>query len=105
MYYDSHMKKKLIIGVLTILMLLSIALFSPLLYGKRNLTEKELAILQPIYESSIDFDKVKIKTGGPLTFVYPGITIGNTISFPKNAYNETDQKDQALLVHELCHVW
>lgn len=34
--------------------------------------------MQPIYESSINFDKVKIKT---------------------------DQKDQALLVHELCHVW
>ncbi|MFZ2682280.1 MAG: DUF4157 domain-containing protein [Patescibacteria group bacterium] len=99
------MKKTLIIATLVIFALFVITIFSPLLYGKRSLTEKELTILQPVYESSVDFDKVKIKSGGPLTFVYPGVTIGNTVSFPKDAYNENDQKDQALLVHELCHVW
>jgi hypothetical protein len=58
-----------------------------------------------MYGESVQFDKVRVKIGGPLTWVYPGITLGNTISFPKGAYDEDDRKDQALLVHEACHVW
>ena len=99
------MKRKYIVSFLIILALIFTIIFSPLLYGKRPLTQAELAFLQPIYQSSVDLDRIRVKSGGPLTLVYPGITIGNTISFPKDAYNENDQKDQALLVHELCHVW
>lgn len=85
--------------------LIAIIVFSPVFFGTRDLTEVELSFLQPIYQESVQLDQVRIKAGGPLTWVYPGITLGNTISFPRGAYNQDDQKDQALLVHEVCHVW
>lgn len=74
-------------------------------YDKRPLSETEIEILSPLYASSVDLQKIRIKYGGPLTWVFPGVTIGSTISFPKQAYDEQDRKDQALLVHEICHVW
>lgn len=36
--------------------------------------------------------------------IYPGLTIGNTITFPRKWVADT-KKQQALLVHEGCHIW
>lgn len=80
-------------------------LFSPLIFNTRPLSETEINVLSPLYMSSVELQKIRIKYGGPLTWVFPGVTIGSTISFPKQAYDEQDRKDQALLVHEVCHVW
>lgn len=97
------MKKRIIFGF--VFLAGCVFLFTPLIFNKRPLSESELALLSPLYASSVDFKKIRIKYGGPLTWIFPGVTIGNTISFPKHAYDEQDRKDQALLVHEVCHVW
>ncbi len=77
----------------------------PILFGTRPLSEAELALARPIFGKSIRYEKVRVNIGGPLTWIYPGVTTGNTISFPRDSYNQTRQKDQALLLHELTHVW
>jgi len=97
--------KRLVIWFGSVVLLILILLFGPLLLGTRPLSGTELGVLTPIYQDSVQLDRIQIKTGGPLTWVYPGITIGNTISFPKGSYDSNDQKYQALLVHEVCHVW
>lgn len=80
-------------------------IFVPMLFGQRPLTEEEHDLLSFMYGANIDIDSIRIKSGGPLTLVYPGITLGNVISFPKDTYHFSKKKDQALLVHEACHVW
>jgi len=97
--------QRLSIWFVCTLILLVILVFSPVLFGTRALSGTELEFLKPLYQESVQLDQVRIKTGGPLTWVYPGITLGNTISFPKGSYDQNNQKDQALLVHEVCHVW
>ena len=71
----------------------------------RNLSESELQTAQAIFGESVDYEEVRIKNGGFLTWIYPGVTIGNTIAFPKGAYDETEVSDQALFLHEMTHVW
>lgn len=98
-------KKKFFAALMIVFVFLCAFLFSPLLYGERHLTSKERTVLFPLYTSHVNLDEIRIKSGGPLTWVYPGITLGNVISFPQGAYDENDLEDQALLVHEVCHVW
>ncbi|MFA4815021.1 MAG: DUF4157 domain-containing protein [Candidatus Gracilibacteria bacterium] len=83
------------------IMLIVLTLFS----GGRPLTGGELLLAEVIFGDSIDYDQVRIKSGGSLTWIYPGVTLGNVIAFPEGAYDETDIKAQALLLHELTHVW
>jgi len=58
-----------------------------------------------MFAEGLNLDPIKIREGGVLTWVYPAVTTGNTISFPTGAYDPNDRKDQALLLHELAHVW
>lgn len=73
--------------------------------GGQPLSAKEILIAKSVFSESIDYKEVKIKSGGLLTWIYPGVTVGNTIAFPKKAYDEENLEDQALLIHELTHVW
>lgn len=101
------MKKLKKIALISSLVLggLTLFIFGPLAFGTRPLNTEETKIAKAIFGSSIDLESVKIKEGSPLTWVYPGVTIGHTIAFPKNSYSSSDLKDQALLIHELTHVW
>lgn len=95
------MKKIFLCGVfIVVIFTISLAFI-----GTRPLNTEEVTLLKPIFGSSIDYTKVKIKTGGPLTLVYPGITLGNTISFPKGKYDFENEKFRALFVHEFVHIW
>jgi type VI secretion system secreted protein VgrG len=86
-------------------LLLILFIFGPTLFGTRSLNETELQLAEKIFASSVDFEEVRINEGGPLTWVYIGVTTGYTISFPRGEYDFNAPKDQALLMHELTHVW
>lgn len=83
---------------------LLVFLFAPIAVGTRPLTEEELAIAKPIFETSLEYKKIRINNGGPLTWIYPALTTGNTISFPEN-FNGSTGKAHALFLHEMTHVW
>lgn len=97
--------KKVFLFTLCFIAVLGVILFLPAFIDTRTLTDTEHALLTSVYGETVTLDNVRIKSGGPLTLAYPGITLGNTISFPKGAYVESERKSQALLVHEVCHVW
>jgi hypothetical protein len=67
--------------------------------GKRRLTEKERALLRPIFLDSLNYDAIEIVDGnaGLLTMSGRAFTMGFTIYMPSPG-NET-------LVHECVHVW
>lgn len=87
-----------------IFIVLVLAIFLPMLINRRTLTGDERALLESLYSESVDYDKVRIKHGGLPMIIYPGLTIGNTITFPKKWVADT-KKRQALLIHEGCHIW
>lgn len=93
-----------IYGVLILCVLIAGACI-PAFMGRRALTSQERDILYTFYEDALDIDLIRINEGGPFMVVYPGLTLGNTISFPKQVYDISKQKYQALLIHEGCHVW
>ncbi|EKD33200.1 MAG: hypothetical protein ACD_76C00069G0004 [uncultured bacterium] len=91
--------------ILVVILIFIFIVLSPAFVGTRPLTETEQKLAERIFEQSLDYNNIQINTGGPLTWIYPAVTTGNTISFPKGNYNQTDKKSQALLLHELTHVW
>ncbi len=88
----------------TLLVILILVLFVPLFINIRPLEEGEREAIISVFEGSVDVDRVRIKSGGPLTWIYPGVTLGYTISMA-NDYDLESAKGRALLVHEACHVW
>lgn len=81
-----------------------IFVFLPLLFGTRPLSDDERSVVASVFAESIDLERVRIKSGGPLTWTGAGVTIGNVISFPKRKYNGS-LRVHPQLVHELTHVW
>lgn len=79
-------------------------IFSPLLFGTRVLSEDEKAVAESVFGGSVEGDRVRIKSGGPLTWFGAGVTIGNIISLPKGKYDGSERV-YPWLVHELTHVW
>ncbi len=79
--------------------------FGLLSFDTRPLSESEIDLARPIFQDSLDLESIRIKYGGPLTAIYPGVTVGNTISFPVGEYDFDDRSDRALLLHELTHAW
>lgn len=73
--------------------------------GGRSLTEDEVAIAEPAFQGSVNLEKVRIIDGGPLMRIFPGLTIGNHITFPAGKYQFEEERYRALLMHELVHVW
>lgn len=102
------MKKTIKLSIASVLLLIMcfvIVNFTPLFFRTRTLTDVEREIIQSIFLDNIDLEKIRIKDGGPLTLIYPALTIGNTISFSKKSHNLEAEKESALLLHEITHVW
>lgn len=93
-----------VIVICCVLALAAMAVFAPLLFGARALTDDERAAAVSVFGDSVDFSAVRIKEGGLLTWTGAGVTIGNTISFPRGHYDGS-VRGRAWLVHELTHVW
>lgn len=68
------------------------------------MTAEEIALAKPIFDTSLDYERIRINYCGPLTWIYPALTTGNTISFP-NGFDGSNKKAQALFLHEMTHVW
>jgi len=97
--------KKCFIGLIFVgIIIVTFSVFS-VFFGGRALSESELLLAESIFGPSVSYDQVRVKFGGLLTWIYPGVTVGNVISFPEGVYDETGVKDQALLLHEFTHVW
>ena len=67
--------------------------------GKRRLTEKERAMLRPIFRDALDYDAIEIVDGSSGLLTLPGnpFTMGFTIYLPVS--------NDHTLVHECVHVW
>ncbi len=71
----------------------------------RPLLESEKSLIESVFGQSVNVDEVYIQFGGSLSYLYPAFTVGTLITFPKGGYDPTVLKDQALLLHEMTHVW
>jgi hypothetical protein len=91
--------------IFSICALITFIVLGPLSFNTRGLSKEELSVAELVFLDSVDLNRVRINYGGPLTLIYPGVTVGNTVSFPVDSYNFNEQNDQALLMHELTHVW
>lgn len=99
------MKRSTIISILTTSTLtLATFVFGSIFIGTRSLTPEELALAKPIFETSLDYGRIRINYGGPLTWIYPALTTGNIISFPEG-FDGSGKKAEALFLHEMTHVW
>jgi hypothetical protein len=77
----------------------------------RGLTAGERALLAPLFRDAVDYDAVRVVQGrafplqGPRTL----ITIRNVVYAPREVYCDdfalAGLDRQAVLVHELAHVW
>jgi hypothetical protein len=67
----------------------------------RKLTDAEIAVLKKVYGDTIDYDQVRIKEGfaGVWSLNDRPFAHGNTIYMKDNTITD------ALLVHEMAHVW
>jgi hypothetical protein len=93
---------------------------------RRRLTIVEIEEAKPIFETSLDFDRIWVhedvgfpnwigRIGATITGRKPpgnnAITIGNHIYFPvqleitREGISINDLKDMGWLIHELTHVW
>lgn len=100
------MAKRIVLVFLLILVAGLSVIFAPLLYDNRPLTKYETEFLRSIYGSSVDLDKIRIKSSGPLTWTDRGAVTGNIITLSPAQYSDETRKwDQSVLVHEVCHVW
>ena len=74
----------------------------------RKLTPEERAYLERTYGDSIDYDKVRVKAGGPLNDAMAAHTVGNTIYMPSDDFNADGTltaEGLQTLGHETGHVW
>jgi hypothetical protein len=69
----------------------------------RKLNEKERALLEPIFERSVDFAKVRVRApvSGLLAVSRRAFVIENTLFVPRRFL----PLSPSVLVHEICHVW
>lgn len=99
------MRKRIAVACLAGALLIGTALLGPPFIGNRTLTQQERALAESLFASSVDYSRVRVNEGGPLTWIPAGITTGNVISFPRGTYDENDKRDGALFLHEMTHVW
>lgn len=77
----------------------------------RPLTPGERALLAPLYRNSIDYDAVRIARGRafPLQGRSTVVTLRRVVYAPRAVYSDDFYRggpdQQALLVHEMAHVW
>lgn len=70
---------------------------------ERRLTPQERAVLEPIYEGSVELTRVRLRTpvAGVLAMTRRAFVIEDTVFVPKRFL----PLQTAVLVHEICHVW
>jgi hypothetical protein len=70
---------------------------------ERRLMPQERAVLEPIYEGSVDLSRVRLRTplAGVLAMTRRAFVIENTVFVPRRFL----PLQTAVLVHEICHVW
>jgi hypothetical protein len=70
---------------------------------ERRLNHSERALLEPIYERSVELSRVRLRTpvAGLLAMTRRAFVIENTVFVPKRFL----PLQSAVLVHEICHVW
>jgi RHS repeat-associated protein len=85
-------------------------------WGLRSLTQGEITMLKTVYNNTINYEKVDVRSGAsldprtwpPIASGY-AVTLGNRIYFPTDNYKEDFSKEdlsyQAFLVHESGHVY
>lgn len=78
---------------------------------RRPLTEGEIQLARAVFGSTLDYGLIRLQRGGLLSLYAGAVTIQDTIYFNVACY-ETDFAHprvrltlQALLIHELMHVW
>ena len=96
---------KIIVASICTLIVVSAFAFTPMLVSNRPLDNQEKALAESMFGNQLNYEMIRIHEGGPLTWIYPGVTLGHLISFPRKAYDPEEKKNQALLLHELTHVW
>lgn len=66
----------------------------------RPLSSSERALARPVFEQSIDYDRVRIVETSILAYR----TVGNVIRV-ESGFTTTDEEMAKTLIHELTHVW
>ncbi|QEY71491.1 PAAR domain-containing protein [Pseudomonas denitrificans (nom. rej.)] len=82
---------------------------------KRALTSGEIAMARIVFKDSIDYSQVKIHHGGWWLFLglqNTAVTPNGEMYFPQKTYlysddfsSTNDDRDKALFIHEMTHVW
>ncbi|WP_425327794.1 type VI secretion system Vgr family protein [Pseudomonas nitroreducens] len=82
---------------------------------ERSLTAGEIAMARIVFQDAIDYSKVKVHRGGWwlfLGFQNAAVTPNGEMYFPKSTglYRDdfsstTNDRDKALFIHEMTHVW
>ncbi|MBY0564688.1 MAG: hypothetical protein K2P58_10920 [Hyphomonadaceae bacterium] len=78
------------------------------LWERRPLTDGEVALGRGVFDDEIDWPRVRVAQGPPLTFAAM-VPLGRTIWFSRwraaRDFADTDLDEQGWFVHELMHVW
>jgi hypothetical protein len=77
----------------------------------RGLTAGERALLAPLFRDAVNYDAIRIVPARAFRFQGPRtlVTIGDVVYAPPEVYSQDFAQDgahrQAVLVHEVTHVW
>lgn len=81
-------------------------------FNRRRLTQGEIALAQSVYQSSLNYDKIRIHKGKLIPyFQYNRVAMSpfGTMHFPRDLYvddfSQAEISKQHLFVHEMAHIW
>lgn len=81
-------------------------------FHRRKLTAGEIALAQSVYQSSLNYDRIRIHKGKLIPyFQYNRVAMSpfGTMHFPRDLYvddfSQADTSKQHLFIHEMAHVW
>lgn len=81
-------------------------------FGRRRLTDGEIALAQSVYQSSLNYDRIRIHKGKLIPFFqYEKVAMSpfGTMHFPSALYvddfSTANESKQHLFIHEMAHVW
>ncbi|KQN48080.1 hypothetical protein ASE98_25330 [Pseudomonas sp. Leaf48] len=82
---------------------------------KRSLTSGEISMARSVFKDAVNYSKVKVHHGGWWLFVWfqnTAVTPNGEMYYPASTKyyrddfsNTTDDRDKALFMHEMTHVW
>lgn len=81
-------------------------------FGRRRLTDGEIALAQSVYQSSLNYDRIRIHKGRLIPFFQNGkiaMSPFGTMHFPPDLYvddfSQGSITKQHLFIHEMAHIW